>query len=160
MNVTTEALNDIATKIDSLRAELELKLKPQRKELEIKLAERNDSQLNVLNEELTDIRKKQEHMAIKASEAQESLDSIKKAIKELETEKSNNEKVLEKANSQQRLLLKKLERFQKDAERSMIKKTTLTARRDELQQKLREIGLLAEDSLNKYNDLNLSLIHI
>lgn len=154
LNVTTEALNDIATKIDSLRAELELKLKPQRKELEIKLAERNDSQLNVLNEELTDIRKEQEHMAIKASEAQESLDSLKKAIKELETEKSNNEKVLEKANSQQRLLLKKLERFQKDAERSMIKKTTLAARRDELQQKLREIGLLAEDSLNKYNDLN------
>ena len=79
---------------------------------------------------------------------------MQREIESLIAEETNNKKLLEKANNQQRLLLKKLDNFQKSVEKTMIKKTTLVTRREELQQRIREIGLLPEDALvNDFSDI-------
>ncbi|SCW04431.1 LAFE_0H13366g1_1 [Lachancea fermentati] len=153
LSATTESLSGLVTRIDSLKAELELKLQPQMHELETRISEK----LSIENQELkedhnrTSIELEKEDSRCK--EIKTSLNAIMSQIDALKVEKANNEKILDKANDQQRLLLKKLENYRKDAEKSIVKKMTLSARRDELQQKVSEIGLLAEDSLVKYKDL-------
>ena len=82
------------------------------------------------------------------------VDELQTELEGLKAEKGKNESLLEKANSQQAQLLKKLETFQKDAEKSMVKKTTLASRREELQRKIREVGLLAEEALNSFSNLS------
>lgn len=154
LNVTTEALERITISIDSLTAELNSKLLPQQKELKIKGSETGDSfisdlksDLQLMTEEKHNLNERYELFSAEVSNLQNEIDSLK-------GEKKNNERLLEKANNQQALLLKKLESFQKDAEKSMVKKSTLASRREDLQQKIREIGLLAEDALNRFSNLS------
>lgn len=154
LNVTTEALERITISIDSLTAELNSKLLPQQRELKCKASETGDSfitdlksDLQIMNDEKHNLNERYELFSAEVSNLQNEIDSLK-------GEKKNNEKLLQKANNQQALLLKKLESFQKDAEKSMVKKSTLATRREELQQKIREIGLLAEDALNRFSSLS------
>ncbi|CCK68956.1 cohesin subunit SMC3 KNAG_0B05230 [Huiozyma naganishii CBS 8797] len=154
LDVTTESLESITSTIDQLNAELDSKLVPQEILLKSKLSDVGDSYTDDLKKNVDALMQQQHLVSIESESAVKDVDEIQKEIDSLTGEKNNNEKILEKANSQQRSLLKKIEGFQKDVEKNMIKKTTLTARRDELQQKIREIGLLAEDALNKFTALS------
>ncbi|CAI4560618.1 AQG_2a_G0029450.mRNA.1.CDS.1 [Saccharomyces cerevisiae] len=147
LNITSDALEGITTTIDSLNAELESKLIPQENDLESKMSEVGDAFIFGLQDELKELQLEKESVEKQHENAVLELSTVQREIESLIAEETNNKKLLEKANNQQRLLLKKLDNFQKSVEKTMIKKTTLVTRREELQQRIREIGLLPEDAL-------------
>ncbi|CAI4560390.1 APG_G0029390.mRNA.1.CDS.1 [Saccharomyces cerevisiae] len=154
LNITSDALEGITTTIDSLNAELESKLIPQENDLESKMSEVGDAFIFGLQDELKELQLEKESVEKQHENAVLELSTVQREIESLIAEETNNKKLLEKANNQQRLLLKKLDNFQKSVEKTMIKKTTLVARREELQQRIREIGLLPEDALvNDFSDI-------
>ncbi|AJR70775.1 Smc3p [Saccharomyces cerevisiae YJM1443] len=154
LNITSDALEGITTTIDSLNAELESKLIPQENDLESKMSEVGDAFIFGLQDELKELQLEKESVEKQHENAVLELSSVQREIESLIAEETNNKKLLEKANNQQRLLLKKLDNFQKSVEKTMIKKTTLVTRREELQQRIREIGLLPEDALvNDFSDI-------
>lgn len=154
LNITSDALEGITTTIDSLNAELESKLIPQENDLESKMSEVGDAFIFGLQDELKELQLEKESVEKQHENAVLELSTVQREIESLIAEETNNKKLLEKANNQQRLLLKKLDNFQKSVEKTMIKKTTLVTRREELQQRIREIGLLPEDALvNDFNDI-------
>ncbi|CAI4547614.1 CQS_1a_G0028210.mRNA.1.CDS.1 [Saccharomyces cerevisiae] len=154
LNITSDALEGITTTIDSLNAELESKLIPQENDLESKMSEVGDAFIFGLQDELKELQLERESVEKQHENAVLELGTVQREIESLIAEETNNKKLLEKANNQQRLLLKKLDNFQKSVEKTMIKKTTLVTRREELQQRIREIGLLPEDALvNDFSDI-------
>lgn len=154
LNITSDALEGITTTIDSLNAELESKLIPQENDLESKMSEVGDAFIFGLQDELKELQLEKESVEKQHENAVLELSTVQREIESLIAEETNNKKLLEKANNQQRLLLKKLDNFQKSVEKTMIKKTTLVTRREELQQRIREIGLLPEDALvNDFSDI-------
>lgn len=154
LNITSDALEGITTTIDSLNAELESKLIPQENDLESKMSEVGDAFIFGLQAELKELQLEKESVEKQHENAVLELSTVQREIESLIAEETNNKKLLEKANNQQRLLLKKLDNFQKSVEKTMIKKTTLVTRREELQQRIREIGLLPEDALvNDFSDI-------
>ncbi|CCK73546.1 cohesin subunit SMC3 NDAI_0G05630 [Naumovozyma dairenensis CBS 421] len=154
LTLTTEALESITGEMDILNAELNSKLLPQQEELQSRIGQSNDNFTLNLKDDLDKAMSDYNSVEKDYELSKQQTEIIQKEIDDMNSEKRNDEKTLEKANSQQKLLLKKLENFQKDAEKTMIKKTTLSTRRDELQQKIREIGLLSEDVLHDFNDLS------
>lgn len=154
LNITSDALEGITTTIDSLNAELESKLIPQENDLESKMSEVGDAFIFGLQDELKELQLEKQSVEKQHENAVLELGTVQREIESLIAEETNNKKLLEKANNQQRLLLKKLDNFQKSVEKTMIKKTTLVTRREELQQRIREIGLLPEDALvNDFSDI-------
>ncbi|KAJ1047768.1 hypothetical protein FZC28_6907g4707 [Saccharomyces cerevisiae] len=154
LNITSDALEGITTTIGSLNAELESKLIPQENDLESKMSEVGDAFIFGLQDELKELQLEKESVEKQHENAVLELSTVQREIESLIAEETNNKKLLEKANNQQRLLLKKLDNFQKSVEKTMIKKTTLVTRREELQQRIREIGLLPEDALvNDFSDI-------
>ncbi|QLG74801.1 hypothetical protein HG535_0H01280 [Zygotorulaspora mrakii] len=154
INITSEALQGLTTNIDILNAELNSKLLPQQKELNSKKSDVGDLFITDLKDEVRSSVLERKQLEHERDNCSMEVTNLKNELDSLKGEKKNNEKLLDKANSQQALLLKKLETFQKNAEKSMIKKTTLASRREELQQKIREIGLLPEDALNEFDGLS------
>ncbi|AMD19320.1 HBR419Wp [Eremothecium sinecaudum] len=154
LNITTEALNSVINKIDSLKAELESKLIPQERELESLSIDTDEAAIEAMDNEIEALGVQREKLLEQQKKNSEDQAAILQKIEELTKERTETERLLEKANSQQRMLVKKINNYQKGAEKSMIRKQTLTARRDELQQKIRDIGLLPEDSLDKYKHMS------
>lgn len=154
LNITSDALEGITTTIDSLNAELDSRLIPQENDLEAKMSEIGDAFILGLQDELKELQLEKDSVEKQHESAVLELSNVQREIESLLAEETNNKKLLEKANNQQRLLLKKLDNFQKSVEKTMIKKTTLVTRREELQQRIREIGLLPEDALvNDFSDI-------
>lgn len=152
--MTSEALEGLTNSIDTLNATLNSNLIPRQRELKAKLAETGDSFITGLKSEVQSLLIAKTSLDEQLEFSNEELNGIREDIINISEKKKASEKSLEKANNQQASLLKKLEVFQKDAEKFMVKKTTLAARREELQQKIREIGLLAEEALNSFNNLS------
>ncbi|EDO19475.1 hypothetical protein Kpol_1018p2 [Vanderwaltozyma polyspora DSM 70294] len=150
--VTVEALSGLTIQIDSLKAELNSKLIPQENELKSKLSKNHDTHFNELRGELKAIAIESQSLEDQVELARSELESLEKEISKLNDEKVNSRKMLEKANSQQRMILKKLDAYQLDAEKFMIRKVALSNRREELQIKMREIGLLPEEGSGNFEN--------
>lgn len=152
IDVTMETLEEITTEMNSLEAELNSRLIPQYQDIKDKLAESSDAIIDELSSTLTNYEKELVTFERERTNHANDINSIKTELESLNAEITNKEKLLENANNQQRLLIKKLDEFQKDVEKTMIKKTTLATRKEEIQQKIREVGLLSEDVLEKFKD--------
>lgn len=156
-----EELNDSTTKFDklgiqiqALNAELETRLFPKKNALEKKISAANSTKNIRGKDEIALLSTERSHLDNKRRDLEDNFENLIKSIAVLKDEKMKYEKDLEKANSQQRSLLKRLSNHQKDAEKAMVKKSALAIRRADLQQKMREVGLLAEESLHKFQALN------
>lgn len=62
---------------------------------------------------------------------------------------SASEKALEKANRQQSTLVRKIESFSKSSEKILSRKSMLGLRREEVQKKIRDLGVLPEEAFQK-----------
>lgn len=153
LTVTTSSLDEITVRLDSLNAELTSKLLPKRNQLEKNLSAPKECNLDHLEDELELIRIEKKVLGSTRQNIDNEYNSLLKDISDLKIKKDSSEKDLEKSNSQQRSLIKRLSNYQKNAERTLIKKSTLSMRKDELQQKIREVGILAEESIKKYKRL-------
>lgn len=154
INVTIDSLESITATIDKLNAELNLKFLPQQEELKRKASDSGAGFIRDLQEELRLLKEEKERLSEQEENSNSEVSIVEKEIENLMSERNNNTRLLEKTNSQQRQLIKKIEKYQKDVEKNMIRKTALISRRDELQQKIREIGLLAEDVLHTHSNLS------
>lgn len=154
LNVTSNTLEDLTLMIDKIKAELESKLIPQKDYLETRISTAEKANAIESNEELDELLSRVKSITDQKKELAAQLDAIQREIDGLHAEKSNNEKILDKANTQQTILVSKIENFQKSAEKIMVKRATLLGRREELQRKIREVGLLSEDILNNFAKLS------
>lgn len=75
---------------------------------------------------------------------------IVKEIKEVSSEIENKEIVLTKIGDVKKTLSKKINNFQKISEKNLSKKLLFVNRRDDIQQKIRELGVLPEEAFTKY----------
>ncbi|SCV02665.1 LAME_0H03928g1_1 [Lachancea meyersii CBS 8951] len=153
LSTTREALDEVSTRIDLIKAELNLKLYAQKRELEARILATETANQFIRDEEVRSLSEKLKTMTSREQQLSDSVSKIMEEIVALNDEIAANERLQEKGNTQQRVLLKKLDSFQKTAEKSVVKKTTLISRRDEVQQKISEIGLLSEDLLERYQNL-------
>ena len=154
LDVTSDSLEGMTTTIDKINAELDSKLKQQKEYLEKRMSEVSETDYTVSDDKLKSLLLQENDLSARKEELASTLNTIQEEIDQLNAKKVNNEGILEKANSQQRMLLMKIDNFQKSAEKTMVKRSTLVTRRDELQQKIREVGLLSEDILNQFSDLS------
>lgn len=152
LNITSETLKDIISSMDNCNAELNSKLIPQKNEIISRLRILDENSLLSTREELSTLKNEKNTLEEQTQSCLFAVEKIQSKLESLNAEKSNNKKVLDKANNQQRLLLKKLETFQKEIGKTMMKKTGLLSRKDELDQKIREIGLLTEDVVLQMKD--------
>ncbi|ODV63746.1 cohesin subunit SMC3 [Ascoidea rubescens DSM 1968] len=106
--------------------------------------------------------KELETQRVKLETLRKQVKAISKRVKEIsgELEESNNElnskeKLLGKARESQRNILRKLQNFQKNSEKNISKKSVLIKRRDDIQRKIRELGVLPEEAFSKkYSEMN------
>ncbi|KAK6462230.1 RecF/RecN/SMC [Scheffersomyces coipomensis] len=143
-NLVTKQLSDLETKISKFESELNNNINPNLKDLNIEL---NKFELNSdvnfeikeLEQELTNLNEELSAITVKQ---QSSLKEFKKITDEI----SKSETSLKKSNDQQLSLLKKLEKFSKTSEKTLNKKSILINRRDEIQKKIRDLGVLPEEA--------------
>ncbi|KAL3232709.1 Structural maintenance of chromosomes protein 3 [Nakaseomyces bracarensis] len=154
IDITMETLDELTTEIDTLEAELNSRLIPQYNDVKSKIFESSDIIVEELIKNQSIYENEFQSLDKQRTIFMNEINEIETELENLNAEILNKEKLLEKANNQQRLLLKKLDEFQKDVEKTMIRKTTLATRKEEIQQKIREVGLLPEDTLDKFKDFS------
>ena len=148
LSLVDEQVNGLSLELEALKSENKSKLEPQMASL--KQTSAISANISDLETELVKLEAQLSKVKATGDEITKSLADLKNEINNMTAERANNEKLLEKANSQQRLLLKKIDEFQKDSEKAMMKKATLTARKDELQRRISELGFLPEDAFSKF----------
>lgn len=67
----------------------------------------------------------------------------------LQSEVNKSEELVKKSNKQQSQIMKKLEKFQESSERELSKKSVLIHRREEIQRKIRDLGVLPEEAFQQ-----------
>lgn len=85
------------------------------------------------------------------------MESAQAIFEELSTKVDKKKQELEKADKQQLQAVKRLEGVGKKTERILAKKAILDSRREEVQEKIREIGVLPEEAFQRQNFEDLTL---
>lgn len=80
----------------------------------------------------------------------ERLDEVEGELGLARREISQNASQLAKCRDQQKVLHRKLENYWKNVEKTLGKKSLLTARRDDVNKKIRELGVLPEEAFSRY----------
>lgn len=152
-NVVTR-LTEVETELSSYESELNSNYKPHlNKLLSDQIAIGNElehiNQFNELEREL-------EVLSIKLDTAQARIQNVSDEFIKINNEITKSEASLQKANDQQLSILKKLEKFSKVSETTLNKKSIFSNRRDEVQKKIRDLGVLPEEAfqLSKYDKHN------
>ncbi|ODV95345.1 hypothetical protein PACTADRAFT_3046 [Pachysolen tannophilus NRRL Y-2460] len=149
LTAVTDKLNEIELESSKITSELNDNLRPRKEELLKKLStndtendneekEKAQNLLNSLNKELEELNSKSEELS--------------NSFNEICNELAKNEENLNKANDSQRAILKKLDNLTKNSEKSLNKKASLSARRDEVTRKIRELGILPEEAFTSFKN--------
>lgn len=152
-NIVTK-LTEVETEISSYESELNSNYKPHLKKL------RNDQQnmgsQSENSNQINDLERELELLSIKLDTAQAKILTVTDEYVKINDEITKSEASLQKANDQQLTILKKLEKFSKVSETTLNKKAILTNRRDEIQKKIRDLGVLPEEAFqqSKYDNKN------
>ncbi|CDO91675.1 unnamed protein product [Kluyveromyces dobzhanskii CBS 2104] len=117
------SLNELSSKLDGLNAELNSKLLPKLHELERKPSSSHSSQLNQLNNQKDLLILERKTVITNKEQVETELSSLSRDILSLREEKTSLQKDLDKANTQQRSLVKRITNFQKNAEKVLLKKS-------------------------------------
>lgn len=143
LNTIVLKLTDIEAKISVYESELQNNYKPHLSKL---LKENVPEKLMIEKVKIDALEKELEDLKIQLDTLESrntvSGDENKRLLKEI----ANSEEILNKANKQQMNIMKKLEEFSKAIERNMNRKALLALRSDELQKKIRELGVLPEEA--------------
>ncbi|KAL6940196.1 hypothetical protein ACO0QE_004092 [Hanseniaspora vineae] len=152
LSLVDEQVNVLSLELEALKSENKSKLEPQYASLKESTA--TSAKISDLETELVKLEAQLSKAQSAGDEISKSLENLRNELNNMTAERANNEKLLEKANSQQRLLLKKIDEFQKDSEKAMMKKATLVARKDELQGRINELGFLPEEAFTKFETVS------
>lgn len=155
-----EKINDVVTRSTALETEIS-RLEAENSNYSAQLKSISVSQ------EYTEIDSREVEARVVSTEVK-ALNKVLKTLKvELDSAHSNFEQLsskvesrrlqLEKADKQQLQAVKRLEGVGKKTERILSKKAILDSRREEVQEKIREIGVLPEEAFQQENFATLSL---
>ncbi|GME67086.1 unnamed protein product [[Candida] boidinii] len=154
LNSTLESLNELVSEASAARSELEENLLPRKEHIEEKINLAISSnptenlQIKMLSQNLTDL----EAQKSEIEQANEELhDRVVKINKEIDQKNEN----LNKLNENQRAIIKKLESYSIVSEKGLSKKILLTNRRDIINKKIRDLGILPDEAFTTYNDSNI-----
>lgn len=143
---TVTKLSDIEAKISKFGSELTDNYKPHLLKL-IKDREAPNSRLN--ENQIHELEKELEYLTIQLDTAESKNQSATDEFNNVSDEIAKSDSLLKKANDQQILIMKKLEKFSKTTEKNLSKKAILVARRDEIQRKILELGVLPEEAFQQ-----------
>lgn len=87
-------------------------------------------------------------------EAGDKVKGLELEIEEVKSELSQREADLTKSKEDQIQAARMIDRYHKQMEKSVAKRTFLIERREEVQRKIRELGVLPVDAFSKYQDLS------
>ncbi|CAK7904448.1 structural maintenance of chromosomes protein 3 [[Candida] anglica] len=167
-------LTEIETKNSQYQAELLDNYYPYLAKLQ---KEQSESHLQVPETEITDLQREIKTISAQLEAAKDQNQEAISQYEKLEKEVQKNEEFLKKSSKQQALIVKKLEKFSETTEKQLSKKSFLIIRRDEVQKKIRDLGVLPEEAfqqdkhdqftaqellekLNKVNEKLLDYSHI
>lgn len=153
MNDVVTLSTDLETEISRLEAELSnysSQIKSLSLTQEYNDVDSRELQARVLSAEIKSLRKVLKSL-------KHDLDSAHANHEELSSKLELRKLELEKADKQQLQAIKRLEGVGKKTERILSKKAILDARREEVQEKIREIGVLPEEAFQRQNFEDLSL---
>lgn len=136
---------DLETQLSKHETELALNLRPQLEKLVSKttspMTRKNDfiveemsQELNRLNEQLKSIKNQKDQTQQRYSEIEQQIEQQQQQLNQL--------------NDKQEKIVSKLEKISKITEKNMNKKAILASRQDEINKKIRDIGVLPEDAFD------------
>ena len=108
---------------------------------------------DIHNKRVEDLKIKLEDDKKKKRKLEEEKKNIANKVDELEQNISDVEKHRKEADESQKTLIRKLAIYTKDTDKLLSKKVTLRTRRDELNKKVNDLGLLTDDAFTKYEDV-------
>lgn len=144
-NIVTK-LSEIETKISKFESELNDNYNPHLQKL-IKDRGAPNSKFNEL--QLKDLDRELEYLNMQLDTAESKNQTAIDEYNNINEEITKSESLLKKANDHQVLIMKKLEKFSKTTEKNSSKKAILVTRRDEVQRKIRDIGVLPEEAFQQ-----------
>ncbi|CCH46336.1 Structural maintenance of chromosomes protein [Wickerhamomyces ciferrii] len=139
------------TELNNLIVELEEELVPRYNEL---VKEQEKTNQGSLDNDLQNLSQDLENLEEHKASVYEELKKVERHIKDTETHLKKKEEALDKANDQQRKLIRNVENFQKSSEKYLSKKSLLSSRREETQRKIRELGALPEEAFQEFENLS------
>ncbi|KAK6200380.1 RecF/RecN/SMC [Scheffersomyces amazonensis] len=149
-------LSDLETQISSYESELNNNIIPKLTSLTVELNKyQTNSQVNF------EVKEHEQELINLNNELSKVQGRQKKVLEEfnaINEEIQKSESSLKKSNDQQLSLLKKLEKFSKYSEKTLNKKSILVNRRDEVQKKIRELGVLPEEAFHTNDSSNDDLL--
>lgn len=107
---------------------------------------------------ISDLKSKLKDDEKRSQELDTEKKNIKSKVDELEQSMSEVEKSRKTADENQKSLIQKLAIYSKDTDKLLSKKVTLKTRRDELNKKVNDLGLLTDDAFTKYEGVESKTI--
>lgn len=136
---------DLELQIQQAELDLQDRLKPQRRVLQ--KAMRSESTGASDSAAVLALQQLQQQ----ADELQQQADATHEEVAAATAAVGASEEQLAAGDEQQAALVAKLERFQQDRDRHLAAKATLELRRDEVQRKIRELGVLPEEAFAEHS---------
>lgn len=146
LNEVVDSLSEVEANISKFEAEIEDNFRPH---LE-KLKQENYPVLSSVDSYyLKELKKELEYLNMHLDTADSKLTFANDTHSRLSEEIAKQEDILKTSNTQQALMMKKLENCSKNIEKTLTKKSLLLFRKDEIQKKIRELGILPEEAFQK-----------
>ncbi|CUM67950.1 uncharacterized protein PRCAT00005663001 [Priceomyces carsonii] len=139
-------LSDVETGVSTYESELSNNYGPHLRKL---YTEKASSSTILSEEELKELEGELGIFQNQMNDAKLRNQSALNEFKRLEKEISISEDTLKNANEQQLQIIRKIEKYSKDSEKTLNKKAILASRRDELQKSIRELGVLPEQAFQQ-----------
>ncbi|WEJ97377.1 Structural maintenance of chromosomes protein 3 [Yamadazyma tenuis] len=145
LNKIVSKSTDIETTLNRYETELSINYRPH---LEKLIGETNNPRSKLNDFEIDELKQELDRLNTQLQAIKVKNDTIMREFSRLSEQLTTKEVVLKNLNEKQLKLTEKLEKSTKQAERSLNKKAILSSRRDEINKKIREIGVLPEEAFD------------
>ena len=137
---------ELETQLSKYNSEVNDILKPR---LELLINDENVPYRVASTFELKEMEREWEYLNIQLDTAESRNQKASEELTKIEEEISKSDSLLKKANDQQANIVKKLESFSKEVEKIVSKKSLLVSRHDEVEAKIRDLGVLPEEAFHQ-----------
>lgn len=139
-------LAEFETEISGYESELSSNYQPQLAKLLLERTSMTSSTDSGYDVDVSQLEREVEAFNIELDSMQSKRQAASDEYNKISLEISKSEDTLKKVNEQQMTVMKKLDKFAKHTEKTLNKKAIMTNRREEINQKIRELGVLPEEA--------------
>lgn len=145
MNKVVAKSSDVETQLVKYETEVSINYRPRLKKL---IDESQNPETRVNEFEIEEVEQELQRLTSQLNELETKTESIMVEYSGLQDSKSEKELQVKRINNKQLKLTEKLEKTAKRAEANLNKKSILTSRREEVNKKIRDIGVLPEEAFD------------